>query len=114
MDRANLTEDFNWDAVLQITERDYPVAEVAARLDQHILALRIEGTASTAIRHKGACISPAFGNVSQPDLVDYAAVRQAIVYHGELPRRGHLRSRFEAPVEGFASELRRLGGSPGT
>ena len=32
MGKANFTEDFKRDAVLQITERGYPVAEVAARL----------------------------------------------------------------------------------
>ncbi len=32
MGKANFTEDFKRDAVLQVTERGYPVAEVAARL----------------------------------------------------------------------------------
>ena len=32
MGKANFIEDFNRDAVVQITERGYPVAEVAARL----------------------------------------------------------------------------------
>lgn len=32
MGKANFTEDFKRDAVLQITERGYPVEEVAARL----------------------------------------------------------------------------------
>ncbi len=32
MSKANFTEDFKRDAVVQITERGYPVAEVAARL----------------------------------------------------------------------------------
>ena len=32
MGNANFTDDFKRDAVLQITERGYPVAEVAARL----------------------------------------------------------------------------------
>lgn len=32
MGKANFTEDFKRDAVVQITERGYPVAEVAARL----------------------------------------------------------------------------------
>ena len=32
MGKVNFTEDFKRDAVLQITERGYPVAEVAARL----------------------------------------------------------------------------------
>lgn len=32
MGKANFTEEFKRDAVLQITERGYPVAEVAARL----------------------------------------------------------------------------------
>ena len=32
MGKANFTEDFKRDAVLQITERGCPVAEVAARL----------------------------------------------------------------------------------
>ena len=32
MRKASFTEDFKRDAVLQITERGYPVAEVAARL----------------------------------------------------------------------------------
>ncbi len=32
MGKANFTEDFKRDAVLQITERGYPVAAVAARL----------------------------------------------------------------------------------
>jgi transposase len=32
MSKANFTEDFKRDAVLPITERGYPVAEVAARL----------------------------------------------------------------------------------
>ncbi|KAF0119665.1 MAG: transposase family protein [Xanthobacteraceae bacterium] len=32
MGKANFAEDFKRDAVLQITERGYPVAEVAARL----------------------------------------------------------------------------------
>ena len=32
MGKANFTEDFKRDTVLQITERGYPVAEVAARL----------------------------------------------------------------------------------
>lgn len=32
MGKANFTEDFKRDAVLQITERGYPVVEVAARL----------------------------------------------------------------------------------
>ena len=32
MGKANSTEDFKRDAVVQITERGYPVAEVAARL----------------------------------------------------------------------------------
>jgi transposase len=32
MGKANFTDDFKRDAVLQITERGYPVAEVAARL----------------------------------------------------------------------------------
>jgi transposase len=32
MGRANFTEDFKRDAVLQVTERGYPLAEVAARL----------------------------------------------------------------------------------
>ncbi len=32
MGKANFTEDFKRDAVFQITERGYPVAEVAARL----------------------------------------------------------------------------------
>lgn len=31
MGKANFTEDFKRDAVVQITERGYPVAEVAAR-----------------------------------------------------------------------------------
>ena len=32
MGKANFTEDFKRDAVLQVTERGYPAAEVAARL----------------------------------------------------------------------------------
>ncbi|WP_425483409.1 transposase [Ancylobacter pratisalsi] len=32
MGKANFTEDFKHDAVPQIIERSYPVAEVAARL----------------------------------------------------------------------------------
>ncbi|MBB3811692.1 transposase [Pseudochelatococcus contaminans] len=32
MGNTNFTEDFKRDAVVQITERGYPVAEVAARL----------------------------------------------------------------------------------
>jgi len=32
MGKANFTEDFKREAVFQITERGYPVAEVAARL----------------------------------------------------------------------------------
>lgn len=32
MGKANFTDDFKRDAVVQITERGYPVAEVAARL----------------------------------------------------------------------------------
>lgn len=32
MGKANFTKDFKRDVALQITERDYPVAEVAARL----------------------------------------------------------------------------------
>ena len=32
MGKANFTEDFKRDAVAQVTERGYPVAEVAARL----------------------------------------------------------------------------------
>lgn len=32
MGKANFTEDFKRDAVVQITDRGYPVAEVAARL----------------------------------------------------------------------------------
>ena len=32
MGKGNFTEDFKRDAVVQITERGYPVAEVAARL----------------------------------------------------------------------------------
>jgi hypothetical protein len=32
MGKANFTEDFKRDAVLQVTEQGYPVADVAARL----------------------------------------------------------------------------------
>ena len=32
MGKANFTENFKGDAVVQVTERGYPVAEVAARL----------------------------------------------------------------------------------
>lgn len=32
MGKTNFTEDFKRDAVVQITERGYPVADVAARL----------------------------------------------------------------------------------
>jgi transposase len=39
MSKVNFSEDFNRDAVHQITERGYPVAEVSQRLDvsQHSL-----------------------------------------------------------------------------
>ena len=43
MGKANFSEDFKRDAVHQITERGYPVAEVSQRLGvSHALALRVE------------------------------------------------------------------------
>lgn len=50
MGKANLTEDFKRDAVLQITERGCPVAEVAAAGDQQVLALRVEETVRQVCR----------------------------------------------------------------
>jgi|GEM_PF-1798296 len=51
MSKANFSDGFKRDAVFQITDRGYPVAEVSRRLGcEHVFALCVEEEVLAAIR----------------------------------------------------------------